>query len=118
MLRGGEAAGPYLGGILCGGLVDQRRQLGVTFDEARLELREEAEDVVGDEDLAVAGRRRADPDRRHRHGFGNGTRYRLDRAFDDQREGACLGDCRSIRRYPFGGLRSASLYPEPANGMN
>src|SRR5215469_4709706 len=77
MLRTGEAAGPDVGGIFGGGGRDQRREFGIAAHKPWLELREEAEHVVGDEDLAVAGGRGADADRRYRHGFGDCARDRL-----------------------------------------
>src|SRR5215470_17944577 len=62
VLRTREAASPHIGGIFRGSLGDQRREIGIALDKARFELREKAEYVVGDEDLAVAGRRCADTD--------------------------------------------------------
>src|SRR5581483_7397766 len=63
VLRRGKAAAADLFGIVaCGGA-----ELAVALDEFRGELGEQAEHVVGHQDLPVAGRRRADPDRRRRH---------------------------------------------------
>src|SRR5690349_7172052 len=71
MFRAGEASRSYVLGICLCSRGDHWRQFGIALDESRLEVGEDAEDIVGDEDLAVAGRRRADADRRDRHGLGN-----------------------------------------------
>src|SRR5271166_6772382 len=84
MFGAGKAARADIGRIGLGGGGDQRSRLAIASYKAGLELAEEADDVVGDEDLAVAQRRGADADRRHRHGLGDGPRHRLDRPLDDQ----------------------------------
>src|SRR5690349_15602480 len=66
VLLGREAAGPDLLGILAHRFPDRVAEKAVALDEFRRELGEQAEHVVGDQDLAVAGRRAADPDRRDR----------------------------------------------------
>src|SRR3954447_4868024 len=66
MLRTGEAACAHILGIGLGGLRDLASQFGVALDEFRGEIAEQAYDVLGDQDLAVASRRRADADGRHR----------------------------------------------------
>ena len=66
VLLGREAAGPDLVGIFARRRPDLVAEQAVALDEFRRELGEQAEHVVGDQDLPVAGRRAADADRRDR----------------------------------------------------
>jgi len=87
-----EAALPHLLGIFAGGRADFVAEAAIALDEFRRELGEEAEHVVDRQDLPVAGRRAADPDRRHRHRGGQLASEALGNPLDDQRECPGLGD--------------------------
>ena len=72
------------------------------LDELRPEVAEQAQHVVADQDLAVAGGRGADADGRHRHGLGDPPRQRLDHALDHHGEGAGLRDRLRVGDDPLG----------------
>ena len=78
----------------------RRRQVVVALHEARRAL-EQAEHVVGDQHLPVAFGRCADADHRDRHRAGDLGRDLFDHAFDDQAEGAGLGDQLGIADDPL-----------------
>src|SRR5260221_29610 len=64
VLGGREAALAHILGVFARGGTDLVAEVAVALDEFGGELGEEAEHVVDDEDLAVAGRRAADTDGR------------------------------------------------------
>src|SRR3954454_7929179 len=64
MFGTGEAARAHIFGVCLGSFGDQGSQFGIALDELRGEIAEQANDVLGDQDLAVAGRRGADADGR------------------------------------------------------
>src|SRR3546814_109614 len=92
LIRAGEAAGAHLLRIAAdrGGV--GVAQVGVALGELRPEVWKHPDDVVGDQDLAVAGRRRADADRRHRQPARDVAGELLHRLLDDDAEGAGLRD--------------------------
>src|SRR2546421_2144946 len=67
VLGGREAALPHLIGVFARCCADLVAEAAIALDEFRGELGKEAEHVVDHQDLPVAGRRAADPDRRHPH---------------------------------------------------
>ena len=92
MLGARKAAGPDIGGIGGNGRVGCRAEFGIALHEARPEIGEEAEDVVKDQNLPVAGRRGADAD----GGDGQLLGHLLSKGCRDHlqhhREGAGLGE--------------------------
>ena len=89
VLRPGEAPGADVGSIVPHGTGEPVAERRVTLDEAGREGAGEPHDVLGDKDLTVAGRGRADPDGGHRELLCERTREQLDRVLDHDAEGAC-----------------------------
>src|SRR5690606_30558322 len=92
MFRAGEAASADFRRIVFRRLGDHSREVGEMLDEARLEIVEQAEHVVRNQNLAVAGGRGADTDGGGRYRAGNLAGEWLDRSLDDDGEGAGLVD--------------------------
>src|SRR5689334_14314602 len=87
-----ETPGSDISGIALRRRLDLIPKLGIALHEARLELGEKAEDVFGDQHLAVAGSRGAEADGRHGDTGGDRFGQLLHHAFDHDREGAGFGD--------------------------
>src|SRR6185369_17843043 len=86
-----ECAGTNLGSIGGGRLANLRSEIGVTLHEPWRAL-EQTQQVLGDEDLAVAFGRGADTDDWRRHAPGDIGRNLLEYAFDHDAERTSLID--------------------------
>src|SRR4051794_41157559 len=83
----GEFSGADLGRVARRGVLDFAAELGIALDETRLELREETQDVLGHQHLAVTRSRGTDADRGHRHALSDRIAELLHHALDHDREG-------------------------------
>src|SRR6266511_4101638 len=96
MLRVREGPLADLAVVLLQRLDDRRPEVGVPLRELRLEIAEQAEDVVEDQDLAVAVASRPDPDRRDAHALRGHRRHGRGHGLDDDREAASLLEADAI----------------------
>src|SRR5262249_42566677 len=96
LLLVGEGAGSDVGGVGAGGFPDRGGKVGITANEARRDARAQAHHVVEDEDLAVAGRARADPDPGDPKGARDLRGEVGGNALQDHREASRLGERRGV----------------------
>src|SRR3954464_3205846 len=61
----GKTPSPHVGRIARRRRLDLGTEFGIALHETRLELGEQAENVLGDQHLPITGRGGADPDGRH-----------------------------------------------------
>src|ERR1019366_4844546 len=92
MFRSGEMSFADFEAVLLDGLGNRCADVGVLLDEARVQFVEQAEHIVGDENLTVATGARADTDGRNFDSRANLLGQIGGDAFDDQGERAGLLD--------------------------
>ena len=110
MLGGREGARAHVLGIGADGILDYLADLAELLDEAR-HARAEAQHVLHDEDLAVAGERGADADGRNGNRRGDALRQGLGDRFEHDGKGAGLGHRARILQdgSPFAAMASLRL---------
>src|SRR6266545_1159641 len=115
VLRPRERAGAHVAGVVAEGALDLRADLGVAPDEARGDVSHEvAQDIVGDHELAVHARPRADAIHQHTRTLADERRGLRRDCFEQNREHAGPLQCFGIANQALRGRERLSLHPVAA----